>query len=129
MTEARACRGCRFPAAVILGARRWSRQFPLSSRDLERLLADRGVAVDPTTLDRWVQRFALELEERLRRHLRPCRGPWHGDEASVRVDGATSTGPSTGRSGPSTFGSAPRGRGRRPSASSAKRSDSVGDVG
>ena len=43
------------------------------------MLADRGVSVDHTTMDRWVQRFAPELERRLRRHLRPCRGPWHVD--------------------------------------------------
>jgi hypothetical protein len=43
MTAARACRGCRCPAEVILGAVRWSRQVPLSSRDLELLLADGAV--------------------------------------------------------------------------------------
>ena len=51
------------------------------------MLADRGVSVDHTTLYRWVQRFAPELEKRTRRHLRPCRGPWHVDETFVRVDG------------------------------------------
>jgi transposase, IS6 family len=45
MATARACRGCRFPAAVILWAVRWYLQFPVSYRDLERRLADRGVAV------------------------------------------------------------------------------------
>jgi IS6 family transposase len=44
------------------------------------MLADRGVTVDHTTLFRWVQRFAPKLEKRMRRHLRPCRGPWHVDE-------------------------------------------------
>ena len=58
MTDARACRGCRFPAEVILGAVRWSLPFPLSDRDLERMLADRGVTVDHVSLYRWVQRFA-----------------------------------------------------------------------
>ena len=87
MATARACRGCRFPAEVILWAVRWSLQFPISYRDLERMLADRGVAVDHVTLFRWVQRFAPELERRVRRHLRPCRGPWHVDETYVRVDG------------------------------------------
>ena len=48
-------------------------------------LADRGVAVDYTTLSRWVRRFAPELERRTRRHLHPCRGPWHVDETYVRV--------------------------------------------
>ncbi len=51
------------------------------------MLADRGVEVDHVTLFRRVQRFAPELEKRTRRHLRPCRGPWHVDETYVRVDG------------------------------------------
>ena len=66
---------------------RWYLQFPISYRDLERMLADRGVEVDHTTMYRWVQRFAPELEKRTRRHLRPCRGPWHVDETYLRVDG------------------------------------------
>jgi IS6 family transposase len=78
MTDARAFRGYRFPAAVILCAVRRYLRFPLSYRDLERMLADRGVKVDHVTLYRWVQRFAPQLERRLRRYLRPCRGPWQG---------------------------------------------------
>jgi IS6 family transposase len=88
MTDAaRAFRGFRFPAEVILWAVRWYLQFPISYRDLEAMLADRGVAVDHTTMYRWVQRFAPELEKRMRRHLRPCRGPWHVDETYIRVNG------------------------------------------
>ena len=87
MTDARAFRGFRFPAEIILWAVRWYLQFPISYRDLELMLADRGVEVDHTTMYRWVQRFAPELEKRMRRHLRPCRGPWHVDETYVRVDG------------------------------------------
>ena len=87
MTDARAFRGFRFPAEVILWAVRWYLQFPISYRDLERMLADRGVEVDHTTMYRWVRRFAPELEKRLRRHLRPCRGPWHVDETYIRIGG------------------------------------------
>jgi transposase-like protein len=87
MTLARAFRGFRFPAEVILWAVRWYLRFPVSYRDLELMLADRGIAVDHVSLHRWVQRFAPELEKRLRRHLRPCRGPWHVDETYVRVNG------------------------------------------
>src|SRR4051812_9940538 len=87
MTIARAFRGFRFPAEVILWAVRWYLQFPISYRDLEAMLADRGVAVDHTTMYRWVQRFAPELEKRMRRHLRPCHGPWHVDETYIRVSG------------------------------------------
>jgi transposase, IS6 family len=67
---------------------RWYLRFAISYRDLEHMLADRGVVVDHVTLHRWVQRFAPELERRLRRHLRPCRGPWHVDETYVRVGGS-----------------------------------------
>ena len=70
MTDARAFRGCRFPAEVILGAVRWSLQFGISYRDLELMLADRGIAADHTTLYRWVQRFAPELEEQVERRRR-----------------------------------------------------------
>src|SRR5215218_342702 len=87
MTTARPFRGFRFPAEIILWAVRWYLQFPVSYRDLEAMLADRGAEVDHTTMYRWVQRFAPELEKRMRRHLRPCRGPWHVDETYVRVDG------------------------------------------
>ena len=87
MTDARAFRGYRFPAEVILWAVRWYLRFGISYRELEAMLADRGVAVDHVTLYRWVQRFAPELERRLRRHLRACRGPWHVDETYVRVGG------------------------------------------
>ena len=72
---------------MILWAVRWYLQVPVSYRDLELMLADRGVAVDHTTMDRWVQRFAPELEKRMRRHLRPCRRPWHVDDTYIRVDG------------------------------------------
>ena len=60
MTDARLFHGFRFPAEVILWAVRWYLQFPISYRDLERMLADRGVAVDHVSLHRWVQRFAPE---------------------------------------------------------------------
>ena len=80
MTTARTFRGFRSPAEVILWAVPWSLQFPISYRELKQMLADRGVEVDHTTLSRWVQRFAPELETHMRRHLRPCRGPWHVDE-------------------------------------------------
>ena len=66
MTDAPAFHGFRFPAEVILWAVRWYLQFPISYRDLERMLANRGVEVDHTTMYRWVQHFAPELEKRMR---------------------------------------------------------------
>ena len=80
-------RGFRFPAEVILWAVRWYLRFSLSFRDLEQMLAERGVRVDHVSLHRWVQRFAPELEQRVRPHLRPCGRTWHVDETYVRVGG------------------------------------------
>ena len=67
MTDARAFRGFRFPAEVILWAVRWYLRFPVSYRGLEAMLADRGLSVDHVSLYRWVQHFAPELERRMRR--------------------------------------------------------------
>ena len=79
--------GFRFPAGVILWAVRWYLRFSLSFRDLEEMFAERGVRVDHVPLHRWVQRFAPDLERRLRPHLRPPGRTWHVDETYVRVGG------------------------------------------
>ena len=100
MITARVFRGFCFPAEVILWAVRWCLQFPIGYRDLELMLADRGVAVGHTTMYRWVQRFAPELEKRVRRHLRPCRGPWHVD--GVNIGATNSRAGSPGRTRPTS---------------------------
>jgi IS6 family transposase len=69
-----AFKGRQFMAEVILWALRWYLAFPVSYRDLSLMLSDRGVAVDHTTILRWVQAYAASLEKRLRRHLRRNTG-------------------------------------------------------
>ena len=61
--------------------------FPVSYRDLELMLQDRGIVVDHTTIFRWVQAYAAELEKRIRPHLRPTNGSWRVDETYIRVKG------------------------------------------
>ncbi len=80
-------KGRQFTAEVILWAVRWYLQFPISYRDLERMLADRGVSVDHTTIYRWVQAYAPELDRRLRPHLCLTTGSWRVDETYLRVKG------------------------------------------
>jgi transposase, IS6 family len=79
--------GFRFPPEVILLAVRWYLRFSLSYRDLEELLAERGIEVDHVTLFRWVQRFTPVLVDA----ARPCRhavgGRWFVDETYVKVAG------------------------------------------
>src|SRR5919112_6746138 len=72
-------KGRQFTAETILWAVRWYLQFPISYRDLERMFFDRGIQVDHTTLFRWIQAYAPELEKRVRRHLRTTNGSWRGD--------------------------------------------------
>src|ERR1700734_728685 len=61
--------------------------FPISYRGLERMLLDRGAQVDHTTIFRWIQAYAAELEKRIRPHLRTSNGSWREDEKYVRVKG------------------------------------------
>ena len=61
--------------------------FPISYRDLERMLQDRGVAVDHTTIFRWIQAYSAELEKRIRPHLRISNGSWRVDETYIKVKG------------------------------------------
>ncbi len=79
--------GFRFPREVISVAVRWYLRYGLSYRDVEELLAERGVDVDHVTVYRWVQRFTPEFVEaaRSRRH---CPGDrWFVDETYVKVAG------------------------------------------
>jgi transposase, IS6 family len=60
---------------------------PVSYRDLELMLLDRGVEVDHTTIFRWIQAYATELEKRIRPHLRTSNGSWRVGETYIRVKG------------------------------------------
>jgi Pyridine nucleotide-disulphide oxidoreductase/DDE domain len=79
--------GFRFPPEVIMLAVRWYLRYGLSYRDVEELLAERGIQVDHVTIYRWVQRFTPLLAEA----ARPCRhgvgDRWWVDETYVKVSG------------------------------------------
>jgi IS6 family transposase len=72
---------------MILCAVRWYLRYSLSLRDVEELLAERGLEADHTTIWRWIQRYGPELEQRLRRHLKPTNKSWRVDETYLRVKG------------------------------------------
>ena len=72
---------------VILCAVGWYLRYSLSFRDVEELLVERSLEADHTTVWRWVQRYGPELEQRLRRHLKPTNKSWRVDETYVRVKG------------------------------------------
>ncbi|WP_043838296.1 IS6 family transposase [Muricoccus aerilatus] len=87
MRQDQSFKGRQFTAEVILWAVRWYLMFPISYRDLELMLQDRGVAIAHTTLFRWVQTYAPEIEKRIQPHLRASNGSWRVDETYVRVKG------------------------------------------
>ena len=76
-----------FEPEVILLAVGWYLRFSLLYRDVEELLQERGISVDHVTLWRWVQRYAPELEKRLRKRLKTTNDSWRVDETYVRVKG------------------------------------------
>jgi IS6 family transposase len=82
-----AFKGFRFPPEIIVLAVRWYLRYGLSYRDLEELLAERGVEVDHVTVFRWVQCFTPLLVDA----ARPCRhavgNRWYVDETYVKVAG------------------------------------------
>src|SRR6266699_976074 len=65
-----------FAPEVILCAVRWYLRYSLSYRDVQELLVERGVEIDHTTVWRWVQHYAPELEERTRPHLKSTNKSW-----------------------------------------------------
>jgi transposase-like protein len=76
-----------FPSDVIVLAVRWYLRVALSYRDVEELLAERGIQVDHVTIYRWVQRSTPLLADA----ARPCRHAvgdrWQVDETYVKVAG------------------------------------------
>src|SRR5438067_2668295 len=74
-----------FETDIILLCVRWYVRYSLSYRDLEEMMRERGLHVDHTTIYRWVQRYAPELEKRCRPHLKACNDSWRVDETYIKV--------------------------------------------
>jgi IS6 family transposase len=77
--------GYRFPPEVITLAVRWYLTFGLSYRDVEELLAERGIEVDHVTVYRWVQRFAPEFAQAARARQHVVGDRWHVDETHLKL--------------------------------------------
>jgi IS6 family transposase len=66
---------------------RWYLRYPISYRNLEEMMIERGVDVDHTTVYRWVQRYAPEFEKRIRWYTRVRATSWRVDETYIKVKG------------------------------------------
>ena len=80
-------RGRHFEDVIILLCVRWYLRYSLTYRDLEEIMAERGLSVDHVTIWRWVQRYAPVLNQRIRRELRRPNRSWRVDETYVKVAG------------------------------------------
>ena len=76
-----------FQGEIVLWAVRWYCKYGISYRELEEMLGERGVDVDHTTIYRWVQRYAPELEKRSAWHQNRLSFSWRVDETYVKVKG------------------------------------------
>ena len=74
-------------ADVILTCVRWYLDLPLSYRHVAKLIRERGWAIHPSCVFRWVQVYAPELNKRCRPYLRPTNKSYRVDETYVKVKG------------------------------------------
>jgi transposase-like protein len=68
------------PDIILLNVR-WYCRYALSYRDLEEMMQERGVQVDHSTINRWVLKYAPELDKRIRPYLKPTN-----DELCYYID-------------------------------------------
>ena len=76
-----------FEGEIIWVCVRWYVRYGLSYRDLEEMMVERGLRVDHTTIYRWVQDYAPELEKRTKPRLKLTNNSWKVDETYIKVKG------------------------------------------
>jgi len=76
-----------FAGEIILLNVRWYLKYALSYKNLEEIMAERGIKVDHTTIMRWVHEYSPEIEKKVRRYLKPTNDSWRMDETYIRVKG------------------------------------------
>jgi putative transposase len=81
-------KGSHFEREVILWGIRWYVAYPISYRQLEEMLEERGVEVDHSTLNRWVVKYVPLLDRQFRDRKRPVGASWRLDETYVKVKGS-----------------------------------------
>ena len=80
-------RGRHFEPEIIETCVRWYLRFSLSLRNVQEMMAERGLLVDHTTVWRWCQKYGPIVYQRLKGKLKYTTTTWHMDETYVRVAG------------------------------------------
>ncbi|TAM08245.1 MAG: IS6 family transposase [Paraburkholderia sp.] len=76
-----------YPLDVILLCVRWYVAYSLSLRNLEEIMAERGIEVDHSSVHRWVIKLVPLIEKAFRKYKRPVGRSWRMDESYVKVKG------------------------------------------
>lgn len=80
-------KGSQFERDIILWGVRWYMAYPISYRQVEEMMAERGSEVDHSSLNRWVLKYTPLLEMAFRQCKRPVRSSWRLDETYISVKG------------------------------------------
>ncbi len=80
-------KGSQFERDIILWGVRWYVAYPISYRQLEEMMAERGVEVDHSSLNRWVRKYVPLLEKAFGQRRRAVGGSWRMDETYISVKG------------------------------------------
>jgi putative transposase len=80
-------KGSHFERDIVLWGVRWDVAYPISYRQLEEMMEDRGVEVDHSTLNRSILKYVPLLEKGFVAHQRPVSNSWRLDETHVRIKG------------------------------------------
>lgn len=79
--------GRHYPSDIIMQALRYYLAYKLSYRDIEEMFAERNIHLDHSTLNRWVIKYAPQLEAKFRTQKRQVSGSWRMDETYIKVKG------------------------------------------
>ena len=80
-------KGAHFVKDILLTCVRWYLAYPLSYRQVDELIEERGVSVDHATINRWVLKYSPQLEEAFHRRKRLVGRSWRIHETYIRVKG------------------------------------------
>jgi IS6 family transposase len=76
-----------YPGDIIMWCVRWYLRYPISVAQMGEMTRERGLAISPSCVWRWVQTYGPELDKRCRPHLKPTNRSWRVDETYIKVKG------------------------------------------
>ena len=87
MSIATAFKRLHYPVDVIAQCVRWYLAYSLSLRNLEEMMAERGISVDHSTLHRWILKITPIFNKLVLRYKKPVQQFWHIDETYIKIKG------------------------------------------